>query len=207
MRATDVDLQVCMQSGASIIACMSGSRPACNRSIGLGWCGMPSGREPRYVAEYVMTRFPRSRAVFNVPLGAVPAELVAEHGAQGAAARFRPFRPRIDALVWDGGGLILLEGEIDTPRNGISDLLFYRPLVDQTPELAEAAALPRRLLLVIPWLPDWLQHAASSWGLEVEVYAPAWMADHVRKTQEYHTQPWRERRAARAQVLRAQGLD
>lgn len=168
---------------------------------------MPSGREPRYVAEYVITRFPRSRVMFNVPLGPVPNELVAEHGAAGAAARFRPFRPRIDALVWDGPDLVLLEGEIDTPRNGISDLLFYRPLLDATPELAEAATLPRRLMLVIPWLPDWLQQTAAGYGLEVEVYAPAWMADHVRRTQEYHTQPWRERRAARRQVLAAQGLE
>ena len=168
---------------------------------------MPSGQEPLFVSEFVVDRFAGRRVAFNVPLGAIPQSFVDAYGSVKAAAVAHPWRPRVDAVIWDGDSMVLLEGEIDSPRGGLSDLLFYRGLWRQTAEYAEYHALPLRLLLVVPWSPDWLSAYAEAESIELATYTPAWVADITRRVSDYQTAPYRQRRADRKRALQQLGLE
>lgn len=168
---------------------------------------MGSGREPRFVQEYLLSHYSDRRLITNVPLGPVPREMIADVGEEEAIRLYRSWRPRADAVIWGDGEIILLEGEVDYPRNGMSDLLFYFPLWGVTPEYRQWWSLPVRMVLLVPWLPDWLQTVAGHYGVEVVVYTPAWMHDHLAKWQLYNTAEWRHRREDRKAALKALGLE
>lgn len=173
----------------------------------MGVGGLPSGREPKFVSEYVLANYAGRRVVFNAPLGPIPSELVADVGEAAAIRLYRSWRPRVDAIIWDDDGVVLLEGKIDTPRNAIGDLLFYRPLWGVTPEYRPFWSAPLRLVLLTPWAPDWLEVVAKAYDVEMEIYTPGWLDDRLHNLQRYHTAEWRQKREARRAALAALGLE
>ena len=145
-------------------------------------------RERRYIVEWANERFPEAEKMFNVPLGPVPESLIAELGSLEKAARtFRSWRPKIDAVLKLPDKAIFAEAEILDPKNAIGDLLYYRELIPETPDLGEILNMKHEFWLVIPTYLKWVQDFATKRGIIVDIYTPEWLADYLEEWKKYTT--------------------
>lgn len=145
-------------------------------------------RERRYIVEWANLRFPEAEKMFNVPLGPVPESLIAELGSLEKAARtFRSWRPKIDAVLKLPDKAIFAEAEILDPKNAIGDLLYYRELIPETPDLGEILNMKHEFWLVIPTYLKWVQEFATKRGIVVDIYTPEWLADYLEEWKKYTT--------------------
>jgi len=145
-------------------------------------------RERRYIVEWANLKFPEAEKMFNVPLGPVPESLIAELGSLEKAARtFRSWRPKIDAVLKLPDKAIFAEAEILDPKNAIGDLLYYRELIPETPDLGEILNMKHEFWLVIPTYLKWVQDFATKRGIVVDIYTPEWLADYLEEWKKYTT--------------------
>ena len=138
-------------------------------------------RERRYVPEYVAERFPDKKAAFfNVPIGPAPKILHAAH-PEVSLAHFRRWRLYADAIVVMPDRLILIEGKLRKPKDGLGSLIQYRPLVKQTPELLPYINLPLECRLVCPRPDPRIITVAAANDIILDVYAPEWAMSYLRE--------------------------
>ncbi len=156
-------------------------------------------RERRYVADYLAQYYPRGGWMTNVPLGPIPEEITSQHGIARGAMLFRPARPRVDAVIWSTSHYWLVEAKIREAKSAVGDLLVYRTLADSTPDLPEYNGQEIHTRLIVPWALDWISRVATRYGMEMEIFLPAWVEDYVRERQNYFT---REVRLARDEKMR-----
>ena len=152
-------------------------------------------RERRYIAEYLKEQYPKGNWQLNVELGRIPSEYVQRYGMTKAAALFRPTRPRVDAVIWEPGAYTLVEAKLRDIKAGIGDLLYYKAVLPETPDLPYYEGQPYRLRLVVPWMIEWIKQVSDAAGVEVVVYWQEWIADYVRERLDYFTADWRAKRA------------
>jgi len=157
-------------------------------------------RERRYIAEYMKDTWPEGGWQLNVELGPIPQEYVTRYGMTKAAALFRPTRPRVDAVRWTENAYYLIEAKIRDIKAGIGDLLYYKGMAEKALDLPSYVGQPIICRLVIPWMIDWMRAAADAAQIEVEVFAPDWIADYVRERQHYFTAEYRAERAKKMRL-------
>jgi len=168
---------------------------------------MGEQREKRLISEWRAARYPRDPHILGCPLGAVDSELVAREGLSRAIRIARPWRLEADAVVIRPTRLIVAEAKIFRPRDGVGDLLVYKPLVPLTPELADYKDLPVELVLVVPLVTNVVREMASASGIRVDIFSPAWVADFIEEHQKYWTPEYRQARAEKLQVRKALGVE
>ena len=156
-------------------------------------------RERRYISEYMLETWPAGDWQLNVELGPIPQEYVTRYGMTKAAAMFRPTRPRVDAVKWTPEAYYIIEAKIRDIKAGIGDLSYYRGMIPTTPDLPYYDGQPIIARLVVPWMIDWMQAAATAAQVDVAVYIKDWIDDYVKERQHYFTA---EYRAARAETMR-----
>jgi len=163
-------------------------------------------RETRLLSEYLMEHWEGVPVRMNVPVGPLPAGLVDAVGAR-AIGWARPFRPEVDALVWPGGKLILVEAKILSVIDGIAKLPVYAGLVSTTPELLPYAGLPREMICVCPWDADHVHAMAKTVGVSIAVFRPAWIEEYLDSRMNYWTPEYRRNREAKRALRRELGVD
>lgn len=168
---------------------------------------MGEQREKRLISEWRQERYPRDPHILGCPLGGVDQELVAKMGQARAIAVSRPWRMEADAVVILPGLLIVAEAKIFRPRDGVGDLLVYKPLIAKTPELAVNKDLPVSLVLVIPWVNRVVEEMCEASGIKIDLYSPAWAAEYMDQHQNYWTAEYRQARAEKKRVIQALGLE
>jgi hypothetical protein len=164
------------------------------------------GVEHRYVSEYVAGRWPAAVTSFDVPLGPAPQDLVDQDGLEKALARFRPWRPKVDALVVKGEEAWLVEGKIVRVLYAIAMLNVYRSFVPLTPELDYLGDIRLHALVVTPKVPLGHGEVAASMGIEVRVWAPGWVREYVKNLENYWTGEARAARESRKETLKGLGF-
>ena len=157
-------------------------------------------RERRYIAEYMVHRWPEGDWQLNVELGPIPQDYVDRLGLGRAAALFRPTRPRVDAVKWTPDKYYLIESKIRDIKAGIGDLTYYLAVIPQTPDLPYYDGQPVIALLVVPWMLDWLLPVANAAGVAVEVFKQPWIDEYVKERQHYFTAEYREARAEKMRL-------
>lgn len=137
--------------------------------------------ERRYVVEYVSAKWPRRiEARFNVALGAPP-EILEQMYPAAPKNSFQRWRRYVDAVVILSKELYIIEAKVWHPKTGIADLLEYRELVPQTPELAPYLNRTTIYLLVVPFFRDvWIQQAKRE-GFAIDLYQPKWLIPHLKR--------------------------
>lgn len=136
-------------------------------------------RERRYVPEYVNEAFPNRVAVFyNMAVGPPPEDLYKAH-PEIPLEHFRRWRFWIDAVVILPDKMILLEGKLRKPAEGLGQLLLYRALLPQTPELKPYINLPIEMRLITPRPDPRVIGVAASLGITVDIYSPQWAIDYL----------------------------
>jgi len=137
-------------------------------------------RERRYVPDYVEMKFPDRVAVFyNMAIGPPPEEMFSAY-PEIPLAHFRRWRFWIDAVVILKERLVLIEGKLRKPQEGLGQLLFYKSLLPKTPELAPYAARPVEMVLVVPREDPRVITYAQSVGITTEIYQPEWVIEYLR---------------------------
>jgi len=137
-------------------------------------------RERRYIPEYVNEKYPNRVAVFyNMAVGPAPGELWKTH-PEIPYEHFRRWRFWIDAVVILSDRMVLLEGKIRKPAEGLGQLLMYKALLPETPELSPYVRLPVEMILVTPRPDPRVIGVAASLGVKVEIWTKPWVQDYLR---------------------------
>lgn len=168
---------------------------------------MGEQREKRLISEWRAERYPRDPHILGCPLGAVDAEVVAKFGLNRAIKIARPWRLEADCVVTLAGRVIVAEAKIFRPRDGVGDLLVYKPLITITPELQAYKDVPVDLVLVIPWVTKVVREMAEASGIRIDLYSPAWCADYIEEHNKYWTAEYRQARAEKLRVRQALGVE
>lgn len=164
-------------------------------------------RERRFISEYMVETWPKGDWQLNVELGPIPQEYVDRYGLGKAAAMFRPTRPRVDAVKWDGDKYYIIEAKIRDIKAGIGDLTYYLAMVPKTPDLLMYKGQTVVGRLVVPWMLDWIKTAADAVGIEVVIFKPDWIDDYVKERQHYFTAAYRAARAEKMKLREILGVD
>jgi len=160
--------------------------------------------EPAWTSWYVAKTWPRDVVKYRCPLGPIPDKIREAHGETAAVRIYRPWRPEVDALVIQKGGLVLVESKIQKFMDGLSKLPIYKSLVPSTPELRELRDFPVEMRLLMPENVAWVKAAADKAGILVVVDAPQFILDVWKERDKYWTKEAvqeREKRKAKLQEL------
>jgi hypothetical protein len=157
--------------------------------------------EPRYVAEWVQANYPSDEVHYQYPLGPVSQDLVAKYGEYKGTRMSRPNRVKVDALIFKGRKLILVEGKVWNPFNGLGTLRNYRDLVPYTPELRLYADRPVICFLVTPWPLYWKEALAAAADIRIEYYLPEWLVPYKEEYNNRYTAQGRQETARRKEIL------
>jgi len=169
----------------------------------------PQIRQPttRLLMEFLRERFPRGGYRTNVPLGPVPEMPRGGTETPKVLLSFRPWRPKIDAIAFEDGRLILIEAKDMKWRDGMGNLLVYNALLEDTPELRPFLRRPRELWLLLPWTMEVIESAARRLGVKVVVFTPPWFEKRLEDLHNYWTKEWRVRREERRKLLELMGVE
>lgn len=137
-------------------------------------------RERRYVPEFVEERYAERVSVFyNMAVGPPPEEMTKAH-PEIPLSHFRRWRFWIDAVVITTNRLILIEGKIRKPAEGIGQILLYRSLLTETPELEPWKLLPVEMVLVTPRPDPRIIKFANTYGINIVIWTRPWVQDYLR---------------------------
>lgn len=169
----------------------------------------PQVRQPetRLVAEYMASHFPVGAYATNVALGPPLPGTVEELGLEKALRTSRPYRMKVDGLAWPDNELVLVEGKVWRPFDGLAKLPIYRDLVPQSPDLRAYQGRRLVLQLVTPWSTEPILELARSYGVQVVIYRPEWIDRAVEDHMAYWTREHRERREEKRRLRETFGLE
>lgn len=137
-------------------------------------------RERRYVPEFVNNKYPDRVTVFyNMAVGPPP-EAMYRANPEIPLKHFRRWRFWIDAVVVLKEKLVLIEGKLRRPADGLGQLLIYRALLKDTPELRPYRKLPVYMVLVTARPDPRVISVATYYGITVEIFTPAWAMEYLR---------------------------
>lgn len=151
--------------------------------------------------------YPEGNWALNVELGPLPSQVVEIHGERGAALRLRPWRRRIDGVVWRPDTYYLIEFKLRDPLEGLGRLQTYLALSKQTPDLVGYEGQPFVMRLVVPFSLDWIQVAAREAGIDLVQWMPDWVIAYHQHMQQYFTAEYRAKRDERARMRTLFGLE
>ena len=138
-------------------------------------------RERRYVPEFVNEKYPRRISVFyNTAIGPAP-EILSKQHPEIPLENFRRWRFWIDAVVILPDRMVLIEGKLRTPAEGLGQLLLYKALLSQTPELEPYKRLPVEMVLVTPRPDPRVIGVAASLNIRVEIFLKPWVSEYLKK--------------------------
>ncbi len=138
-------------------------------------------RERRYVVEYVMLAYPNCPVFFNLRVGALPQDLARRYPGQDMDRLARVWKRFADAVVVLPDSLVLIETKLRRPTEAIGEIISYRAVLWETPELQAYGKLPVRCELVTVQDDPQLRPALVAQGIQIVIYAPQWALDYLRE--------------------------
>ncbi len=157
--------------------------------------------ETRLVTEYVANTYPHAIATFfRMRLGAPPAP---ESDVLDDVARLnmaKPWMPWADAVVVTDE-IILLEGKIRGTSAALGQILHYREILPNTPELLPFYGRPLRCILLAPWIEPYMADLLAKHGIDYANYMPAWINEYIEWRQHYHTAEYRRSKELKEETI------
>jgi len=128
---------------------------------------MARQREARFLNEWLMLKFPTCLTWKRVRLGPLPDKSLGQ--LMKITLRW------VDAIVFDGEVVHLIEAKLRPDLGAISQLKEYARLFRETPEFSLLKDKPIELHLLLPY--EWfdLVQAAKREGITVDIFKPAWL--------------------------------
>lgn len=127
---------------------------------------MTQQREAKFLNEWLMLKFPTALTWKRVRLGPLPDKKM--------GSLLKITLRWVDAVVYDGEKVYLIESTLKSDIGHISRLIEYARLFPETPEFTLLRDKPIEKILLIPY--EWadLIAAAQREGIRVEIFKPAW---------------------------------
>jgi len=140
-----------------------------------------------YVSEWAITFHPEAFLMLNQPLGPLPERVGEVVVPEEERAMLSALRPRCDAVIVKPTEVLVVEAKILPQRypTGLGDLLFYRELAPDTPELAEHRHKLWRYVLLTPLEAPKIRTQAEKLGIEYVVWMPPITAEYLKPLYPY----------------------
>lgn len=138
-------------------------------------------RDRRYVVEFVDQYWPRNRAYFNLRMGEPPIAMAQALPGLNIDRYARVFKKTCDAVVITEDEIILIEGELRRPVEGLGELLVYRDLIPTTPELRPYLPRGIRTILVCPLADPTMSLQLQEQRVELAIFKPKWVEDYLKE--------------------------
>ena len=136
-------------------------------------------RDRRYVAEYIDQLYPYAKVWYNLRLGPPPIGVAEKYPGVDVNRYARVWKKTCDAVVVTENEVILIEGELRRPLLALGELISYRDLLFQTPELAAYAKMPVKSILLCPVYDPTLELQLKENKIEAVVFRPKWVDDYL----------------------------
>lgn len=141
------------------------------------------------MSEWLALRYPNERVQQQVRLGAYQIGILPQGLTSPELRALGVWRRFADALVYKKTELHLIEASIPAHPGYISQLLLYKRLIPMTPELADYAALPVRMIYLVTFEDPVVTAMARDSGIQVEVFSPAWVVDYWAELERRKSRP------------------
>jgi len=151
-------------------------------------------REMKYVSEYVAKFYPRAKVFFKQRIGKALPELEKELGELKAHRMYNVFRRWADAIVIWKREMILIEGKLKADPKVIGQLLLYRSIVKDTPELVKYKDYPLHSVLLTPYFDRDTERLCAEYGIEIVRYIPDWLEEYLEHLQHYWSGEYRKKK-------------
>jgi hypothetical protein len=136
--------------------------------------------ETRLVAEYLAVHYPDKRALQRVRVGRIPSELPQGGLSPEELRMLGVWRRWVDAVVFDGPTVLLIEAAIRPDPGDISQLDLYMRLFPTTPEFSDVRPADLRGGLVYAIDDPPVRSLARDRGYTVAIFRPPWVDDYLR---------------------------
>lgn len=145
--------------------------------------------ETRLLMDYLAAALPGRRWFTNIQVGPLDVHIPRAGLSDAAIKLMGKFRRYADAIVPLDDRLLLIETTINQGHSKIGQVMEYRKLVPQTPELAQYAALPLESRLVSGVPDPAVQELCLETGIVFVHFEPAWLDDFIAyRGQRFRTQ-------------------
>jgi hypothetical protein len=138
-------------------------------------------RDRRYVVEYVSEHYPNDIAFFNLRMGPAPIAVAEAYPGLDVDRYARVWKKTCDAIVVTADEIVLIEGELRRPSEGLGELLVYRGLIATTPELKPYMNRKIKTILICPMADPTLTTHLKDNNIELVVYRPKWVEDYLKE--------------------------
>ncbi len=159
-----------------------------NEEIGLN----SKQRETRLVTEYCIETYPDAQQVFyRKRLGPIPQEAIEAFGSEKGRRLGAVWNPWADAIVITDK-IILIEGKIRATSAALGQILHYRKVLPDTPDLNPYLDLPLECVLVAPWLDAYMIDLLEEHDIRYAHYEPAWIAEYMEDRKHYWSKEYQQ---------------
>jgi len=138
-------------------------------------------RDRRYVAEYVEQTYPYNKVHYNLRLGPPPIGTAEKYPGTNIDRLARVWKKTCDAVVITDKEVVLIEGELRRPMEALGELISYRDLLFQTPELTAYAKMPVKSILLCPVYDPTMDLQLKEHNIEAVVFRPKWVDEYLRE--------------------------
>ena len=138
-------------------------------------------RDRRYVVEYVSQEYPNDKYFFNLRMGPPPIAVAQAYPGLNVDRYARVWKKTCDAVVATKDEIVLIEGELRRPSEGLGELLVYRDLVATTPELQLYTGRKLRTVLLCPMIDPTLTLQLKERNIELVLFRPKWVEDYLQE--------------------------
>jgi hypothetical protein len=138
-------------------------------------------RDRRYVAEYIDQVYPYAKAWYNLRLGPAPIGVAEKYPGMDVDRYARVWKKTCDAVVVTDKEVVLIEGELRRPLLALGELISYRELLFQTPELMPYAKMPVKSILLCPVYDPTLELQLKEHNIETAVFRPPWVDEYLKE--------------------------
>jgi hypothetical protein len=138
-------------------------------------------RDRRYVIEWVNENYPNDRVFFNFRLGPAPLALAEKYPGIDINRYARVWKRTCDAVIITKDEILLIEGELRRPVEGLGELLIYRDLIWSTTELSPYRDHKIRTILLVPLHDPQADAVAKKNEVETIIYRPKWVDEYLKE--------------------------
>lgn len=138
-------------------------------------------RDRRYVIEWVNENYPADKVFFNLRLGPPTLAIAEKYPGIDVNRYARVWKRTCDAVVITKDEILLIEGELRRPVEGLGELLVYRDLIWATPELKPYSGRKVRTILLVPLHDPQTEGIANKNEIEIIIYRPRWVEEYLRE--------------------------
>jgi hypothetical protein len=139
--------------------------------------------ESALLDEWLSVRYPGVKSMGRLRLGPTSASVQGVTLTAEQSAMLSVLNWYADGIVLAPAEQLIIEAKVVAKPSAIGEVLFYRRLLAQTPELKQVAHLTFQPVVLFAEDDESVSDFARSFGVRVEIYTPPWIADYLSRVQ------------------------